>query len=117
MPSPVEDWVAKEPYVDHHGYSSRQIIVAALCRRLFFQTLSESDAMADAVGVILGQRHAVEIAARSQIDFACWSAGQQLSDGKLVCTDAMVEERCLFGRGAAGDNRSPQGGGVSFETR
>src|SRR5262245_12103345 len=73
--------------------------------------------MTDAVSVILAQPHTVEIAARSQIDLACWFAGHQLSDGKLVCIDAMVEERRLFRRGTAGDSRPPQGGSVSFEAR
>jgi hypothetical protein len=47
MPCPVEVGMAKEPYVDHHGDSSREIIVTALCSRLLFETLGESDAMTD----------------------------------------------------------------------
>src|SRR5262245_37801979 len=117
MPCPVEAGVTKEPYVDHHGNSSREIIVTALCSCLLFQTLGESDAMTDAVSVILAQLHTVEIAARSQIDLACCLAGHQLGDCELVCMDAMVEERRLFRRGTAGDSRPPQGGSVSFEAR
>ena len=73
--------------------------------------------MADAVGVILGQPHAFEIAACSEIDIARWCSGHKLGDGKLMCMDAMVEERRLFSIRPAGNDRPPQGGGVSFETR